>query len=74
MVPWRQDIVLEEGICVQIKDPHSMSTHRLLSLASTRTQLSPKLNSSITLSQACNSRNEEFLTKVIKILKSNVLL
>lgn len=24
MVPWRQDIVLEEGICVQIKDPHSM--------------------------------------------------
>ena len=49
-------------------------THRLLSLASTRTQLSPKLNSSITLSQACNSRNEEFLTKVIKILKSNVLL
>ena len=45
-------------------------THRLLSLASTHTELSPKLNSSITLSQVCNSRNQEFLTKVIKILKS----
>ena len=45
-------------------------THRLLSLASTHTELSPKLNSSITLSQVCNSRNQEFLTKVIKTLKS----